>query len=105
MKKTIDETNRRRAKQLDYNKKHGITARTIHKSAEDILAATSVADVRHTLQKIAEPQFEYGELDREELIERLEQDMQTAAANLEFERAATIRDEIKRIRSNKRVRR
>jgi len=101
MKKTIDETNRRRAKQLDYNKEHGITAQTIYKSAEEILATTSVADVRHRLQKIAEPKFEYGNLDREELLERLEQEMQAAAANLEFERAATIRDEIKRLKKNR----
>jgi excinuclease ABC subunit B len=100
MQKTIDETNRRRAKQLSYNSEHGITARTIYKSAEEILATTSVADVRHKLQKIAEPKIEYGNLDREELLERLEQEMQAAAANLEFERAATIRDEIKRIKKN-----
>jgi excinuclease ABC subunit B len=100
MQKTINETNRRRAKQLSYNREHDITATTIYKSVEEILATTSVADVRHKLQKIAEPKIEYGNLDREELLERLEQEMQTAAANLEFERAATIRDEIKRIKKN-----
>ena len=98
MRRTIDETTRRREKQLAYNDERGITARTIFKSAEEILAATSIADVRHRLQKIAEPKIEYGNLDRAELLERLEKEMQAAAANLEFERAATIRDEIKRIR-------
>jgi excinuclease ABC subunit B len=101
MKKTIDETTRRRKKQLQYNDDHGITAKTIYKTAEEILATTSIADVRHRLQKVAEPKFEYGNLDREELLERLEKEMHAAAANLEFERAATIRDEIKRIKAER----
>ena len=98
MRKTMDETTRRREKQLAYNTEHGITAQTVYKSAEEILAATSIADVRHRLQKIAEPEIDYGNLDRAELLERLEKEMRSAAANLEFERAAAIRDEIKSIR-------
>ncbi len=98
MKRTIDETTRRRKKQQEYNEKHGITAKTIYKTAEEILATTSIADVRHSLNKVAEPKIEYGNLDREELLERLDKEMHSAAANLEFERAATIRDEIKRIK-------
>ena len=94
----MDETTRRREKQLAYNTEHGITAQTVYKSAEEILAATSIADVRHRLQKIAEPKIDYGNLDRAELLERLEKEMRSAAANLEFERAAAIRDEIKSIR-------
>jgi excinuclease ABC subunit B len=101
IRKTIDETDRRREKQIQYNTEHGITATTIYKTAEEILATTSIADVRHRLLKVAEPQIEYGILDREELLGRLESEMKTAAANLEFERAAMIRDEIKRIRSSK----
>jgi excinuclease ABC subunit B len=99
MRRTIDETNRRRIKQLAYNKEHGITATTIQKTAEEILAATSVADVRQRNARIAEPKFEYGNLDRAELLEQLEKEMRAAAANLEFERAAQMRDEIKRLRS------
>jgi excinuclease ABC subunit B len=98
MKKTMDETNRRRKKQLAYNKKHGITAQTIYKTAEEILATTSVADVRQKLPKVAEPGIEYGNLDKEDILERLTREMQMAAANLEFERAAIIRDEIKRLK-------
>ncbi len=101
MRKTIDETTRRREKQLQYNQDHGITATTIYKTAEEILATTSIADVRHKLPKVAEPQMEYGILDREELLERLEIEMKAKAANLEFERAAMIRDEIKRIKSTR----
>jgi excinuclease ABC subunit B len=101
MKKTIDETNRRREKQAAYNKEHGITAQTIYKTAEEILATTRVADVRHKTPRVAEPIIEYGVLDKDDLVERLTKEMQTAAVNLEFERAAIIRDEIKRIKSKK----
>jgi excinuclease ABC subunit B len=101
MKKTINETNRRRKKQSAFNKKHGITAQTISKTAEEILATTSVADVRSKIPRIAEPKFEYGTLDKDEIMERLTKEMQVAAANLEFERAAIIRDEIKRIKKSK----
>jgi excinuclease ABC subunit B len=102
MQKTIGETNRRRKKQAAYNKKYGITAKTIFKTIDEILATTSIADVRHKLQKIAEPKFEYGHLDSAEIIDRLENEMRAAAANLEFERAATLRDEIKRIKKEMR---
>jgi excinuclease ABC subunit B len=101
MKKTIDETDRRREKQIAYNKQHGITAQTVYKTAEEILATTRVADVRNKTPQVAESVPDYGNLDKEDLIERLTKEMQSAAANLEFERAAMIRDEIKRIRSNK----
>jgi excinuclease ABC subunit B len=101
MKKTIDETNRRREKQLAYNDEHGITAKSIYKTAEEILATTSVADVRQKVSRVAEPSIVYGNLDKEEIVERLNKEMVAAAANLEFERAALIRDEIKRIRSHK----
>ena len=66
------------------------------------MRTTSVADVRKQLPKVAEPRVEYGDsLSREELIERLNREMQAAAANLEFERAAILRDEIKRLKSQR----
>jgi excinuclease ABC subunit B len=99
MQKTIDETDRRRKKQLAYNKKHGITAKTIYKTVEEILATTSVADIRQKFPKVAQSRFEYGNLDPIEMIEKLELEMKTAAANLEFEQAALLRDEIKRIKN------
>lgn len=98
MKKTIDETTRRRKKQMEYNKQHNITAATIYKTTEEILATTSVADVRSKMPRVKEPVINYGKLDKEELLERLAKEMQSAAANLEFERAAVIRDEIKRLK-------
>ena len=78
--------------------KLGIIYDTHVRTIDEILATTSIADVRHKLQKVAEPQFEYGQLDGAELLEQMEKEMQTAAANLEFERAAILRDEIKRIK-------
>jgi excinuclease ABC subunit B len=101
MKKTMDETNRRREKQIAYNDEHGITAKTIYKTAEEILATTSVADVRQKIPKVTEPEIAYGNLDKEDILDRLTKEMQAAAANLEFERAAVIRDEIKRLRGKK----
>ncbi len=101
MKKTIDETNRRRKKQEEYNNEHGITAQSIYKTTEEILAITSVADIRKKLPKVAEPIAEYGNVSDGELLERMEKDMRTAAANLEFERAAILRDEIKRVKKKK----
>jgi excinuclease ABC subunit B len=99
MKRTIDETNRRRKKQLEYNEQHKITAKTITKTTEEILAITSVADIRKKLPQVAEPVANYSNLNDEELVEKLEKEMQAAAANLEFERAAVLRDEIKRIKN------
>ena len=101
MKKTIEETNRRREKQLQYNQEHDITAKSVYKTAEEILATTLVADIRQKIPSVSEPVIRYEGLDKEDLIERLTKEMQTAAANLEFERAAIIRDEIKMIRTKK----
>ncbi len=99
MKRTIDECQRRRKKQLQYNKAHHITPQSIFKTAEEIMRVTSVADVRKSIPKaVAEPEITYGDtLSSDELIERLTKEMQTAAANLEFERAAILRDEIMRL--------
>ena len=102
MRKTIDECKRRREKQIEYNKKAGITPMTIYKTAEEIMRSTAVADIRKSLPKVAEVKVSYGDkLSREELLEQLEKEMRVAAANLEFERAAVLRDEIKRIKSER----
>lgn len=100
MQKTIDETNRRREKQTEYNKAHGISPKTIYKSADEIRRTTSVADVRASY-KARKKAVEYDYLDKlsgAELISELESEMNRAAANLEFEKAAQIRDEIQRLR-------
>jgi excinuclease ABC subunit B len=102
MRRTMEESKRRRQKQMEYNQQMGITPQTIYKTAEEIMRTTSVADVRKTLPRVAETEITYGDrLSREEIIERLSKEMQAAAANLEFERAAILRDEIKRLKSKR----
>ncbi len=109
MKKAIDETNRRRKMQLKYNKKHGITPKTIYKSRDEILNSTSIADMRKSekareyesasFSKVAEPVIKY--LTREQkmqLIQEMTEEMMNAARDLEFERAAFLRDEIEKLK-------
>jgi len=95
MKFAIDETNRRRAKQVKYNQEHGITPISIHKAIHDLTEEM-------TAKAVGEAKGEYrvkgaGGLPRNELqkiIGELEQQMKDAAKNLEFEKAAAIRDEM-----------
>ena len=109
MRKTIEETSRRRLIQHRYNEEHGITPRTISKSVDDILKATRVADEKvdkwdkRSRQKRAQLDYEkLSATEREELIEQLEHEMADAAKKLEFERAAQIRDELNRLQSKSR---
>jgi excinuclease ABC subunit B len=105
MKRMLEETRRRRVKQIEYNQKHGITPQTIYKSTEEILAGTAVADVRSShdasrkaVPAIAESVVRYMTDDqRKDLLEELRTEMRNAAKDLEFERAAELRDEISRI--------
>jgi excinuclease ABC subunit B len=106
MSKTINETNRRRVLQLEYNKEHNIEPKTIYKSMEEILSSTSIADVRKkedkqdfSFSKVAEPVLKYMNTDQKrDLIEQLTQQMHEAAKDLEFEKAASLRDEINRLK-------
>jgi len=94
MAKAISETSRRRKLQMAYNEEHGITPQTIVKSKDEILAATSFADSRAAQPETAEPLKPEG-LDLLPLgdqIDFLAQNMKTAARNLEFEKAARLRD-------------
>ncbi len=99
MRRAIDETNRRRTIQQRYNEEHDITPRTIYKSVEEILQATAVADSRLQIAESAPPRAYAAERATEELIAPLEKEMAKAAENLEFERAAEIRDEIAGMRT------
>ena len=103
MRRTIEETNRRRQKQMAYNREHGITPQTVYKTVEEIMQTTSVADVRERYKtKRKTREFDYlDKLAGQELIARLEQEMKEAAENLEFERAAQLRDEIKRLKGKR----
>jgi excinuclease ABC subunit B len=105
MQKTISETNRRRKLQKKYNEEHNITPATIYKSMEEILASTSLAEVRkrdekedYGFAKVAEPVLKYmNKEQKEDLIEQLREQMRNAAKDLEFEKAASLRDEILRL--------
>jgi excinuclease ABC subunit B len=89
MRRAIDETNRRRNKQMKYNEEHGITPQTIVKAIRDMTGR------RHE-------EIEVEKIPREELplvIKDLEREMRAAAAALEFERAAAIRDKLFQLKS------
>ncbi len=102
MERMLEETNRRREKQLEYNLEHEIVPQTIYKSLEEIMAGTAVADVRKWREKsrrqlpiTAERTAKYLTREqRNDLIEELELEMRKAAKDLEFERAAELRDEL-----------
>ncbi|MCB2200544.1 excinuclease ABC subunit UvrB [bacterium] len=102
MQKVIDETNRRRKVQQDYNEEHGIEPKTIRKSVDEILASTRAAHDRTGydggLPKVEPAELSTGE--KEELISRLEEQMFRAADSLEFEKAAQLRDEIDRLKGS-----
>lgn len=90
MERAITETNRRRQLQKEYNKKNGITPQTIKKSVRDTIKATIVEDIQN----------EYGikeEEDIKDVIEKLTNEMLSHAQNLEFEKAAELRDKIKEL--------
>ncbi len=99
--RAIDETNRRREKQLRWNAEHGITPRSIVKSVEQVRLTTQVADAPAAFA--AEPEFlppeKLDRLSRAELIRELEREMLACAARLEFEQAASLRDRIEELES------
>jgi excinuclease ABC subunit B len=107
MRRMLDETNRRRQKQLEYNEEHGIKPKTIYKTVEEVLAATAVADVRAGREEhghrarvsiVADSVVRYlTKEQKQDLIEELRAEMTKAAKDLEFERAAELRDEIDRL--------
>jgi excinuclease ABC subunit B len=100
MAKAIDETNRRRKLQQHYNEEHGITPETIYKSVDEIIASTVVADEGKTTAMAMEESVAYlGDVDIEGRIAELEWQMMRAAADLEFERAAVLRDEIRDLKA------
>jgi excinuclease ABC subunit B len=101
MRQAIEETERRRAIQEEFNRKHGITPTSISKSIQDLLIRKK--EEKRSLEKFDLELMErqYNILvpkQRQALIKRLEQEMLELAKNLEFERAAVLRDELKRIR-------
>ena len=107
MQKTMDETERRRAKQIEYNLKHNITPTTVSKSKEQVFAQTSVLDIKgydennmlvamtedHESSKVAEEQSDYVTIPQlEKHMQKLKKSMEKAAKDLDFMEAARLRD-------------
>ncbi|GAB6927509.1 excinuclease ABC subunit UvrB [Paenibacillus sp. JCM 10914] len=90
MDRAIKETERRRSMQINYNEEHGITPQTIRKKIRDVIEATKVAEGKSDYL-VGEGQ-KMSKKDRQSLIQRLEAEMKDAAKNLQFERAAELRD-------------
>ncbi|MEK4113897.1 excinuclease ABC subunit B [Paenibacillus sp. DS2363] len=97
MDKAIKETERRRAIQIEYNEKHGITPQTIRKKVRDVIEATKVAESKKDYLTGAAEKM--SKKDRQALIQRLEVEMKDAAKNLQFERAAELRDALLELRA------
>jgi excinuclease ABC subunit B len=105
MRMTIDETNRRRSKQIAYNEEHGITPQTVRRSREEIINKQSILDIRGKKSRAyiepeepslaADPLLQYLSRDKiEKIIEQTEQKMRKAAKELDFIAAAQYRDEL-----------
>jgi excinuclease ABC subunit B len=95
MRRAIDETNRRRRLQLNYNVKHDITPRGIVKTLDEVKLSTSVADAKNL--EGADVIFEAG-VTAEEMAKALEADMLREAQALNFEKAASLRDRLEEVR-------
>ena len=101
MKKALDETSRRRARQLAFNEANGITPRGIKKAVADILEGAYSNVDRGPLKRVAEATPDYSALTPDQALRRikkLEQEMLKHARNLEFEEAAKLRDQISQLR-------
>ena len=94
MDRAIKETNRRREIQEQYNEEHGITPKTILKEVRDVIEATKVAE--ETVEYKAEEKMSKKE--KEKLIKKYTEEMMDAAKNLQFERAAQLRDMIEKLK-------
>ncbi|MBI3195862.1 MAG: excinuclease ABC subunit UvrB, partial [Ignavibacteriae bacterium] len=106
MERMLDETNRRRTKQIEYNTEHKITPKTVYKTTEEIMASTTVADVRATYNEkqksetslVSDSIVRYLTMgQKKDLIDEMRQEMRRASRDLEFERAAELRDEIQKL--------
>lgn len=104
MQAAINETERRRKKQMDYNKEHGITPQTIKKSVRDVIDI-GIKEAKESPEEKLKENIKTGKKmsanEREKLISALEGEMKLAAKKLDFERAAVLRDKIAEIKKNK----
>ena len=101
MQAALDETDRRRAKQVEYNKEHGITPESIRKNISAVLDTVyeQGEDLNEilALQDSADQEFLHDAKKFSKHLAQLKKDMLEAAANLEFEEAARLRDEVQRL--------
>jgi len=103
MRKAIDETDRRRSKQIAHNEAHGITPQSVIKRIKDIIDTEYDVDAERKSLKAAQTQAKYLAMSEKEVskeIARLEKEMLQAAKNLEFEKAAQVRDQLKKLRES-----
>ena len=101
MRRAMDETERRRNKQIAFNTEHGITPRGVVKRIKDIIDGVYDADATRQELKAAQTVAEYKVLDEKALtkkVKKLEKEMLDAAKNLEFEKAAELRDQLKQLK-------
>ncbi|MDY0022543.1 helicase-related protein, partial [Arenimonas caeni] len=101
MKAAMDETDRRRQKQVEYNQAHGITPKSVVRAVMDVMEGARSEPSEARGHKVAEPGADYAALDPAQLAARLRQleaKMHQHARDLEFEEAARVRDEIHRLR-------
>jgi excinuclease ABC subunit B len=101
MRAAVDETERRRAKQVAFNLANGIEPKSVSKRIKDLIDGVYDADEAKETRKAAQEEAKYDALSEKQLdqrIRKLEKEMLEAAKNLEFERAASLRDELKAAR-------
>lgn len=99
MAKAIQETERRRKIQIAFNEKHGITPQTIRKKVREVIEATKAAEQKSDYLPQAEA-AKMSKKDKKALIERMEKEMKDAAKQLQFEKAAQLRDAILEIKAD-----
>ena len=99
MDKSIKETERRRVIQMEYNEEHNITPTTVIKGVRDIIEATKVSEEKENYEDEVKKAAK-KDIPIEKLIEQYEEEMKEAAKNLQFERAAELRDIIKDLKEN-----
>ena len=93
MEEAINETNRRRAIQEQYNKEHNITPKTIMKDIREVISNTASDDTKKKPKEISK-------LEKEQIMETIEKEMREAAKSLDFERAMELRDILFEMKSN-----
>lgn len=101
MRVTIDETSRRRKIQEEYNEEHGITPKTIVKSVREVINTAVAAEESIDFKDIKDEENEFTKDEINEMIDALKPEMYRAAEELDFEKAAEIRDKIKDLREKK----